>query len=181
MNQIVVASTNPVKIEAVRLGFAHMFPDAVAHVTGLAVPSGVADQPLSDGETYQGARNRTDAAQAAQPDANYWVGIEGGLERIGDQLRGFAWIIVRDKAQMGESRTATFTLPQEVTRLVQQGYELGHADDMVFQRRNSKQANGSVGILTDDALTRTDYYVQAVVLALIPFKNRHLTFTQEGK
>jgi non-canonical (house-cleaning) NTP pyrophosphatase len=54
--------------------------------------------------------------------------------------------------------------------------ELGTADDVVFGRSNSKQANGSIGLLTDDALTRTNYYVDAVVMALIPFKKRHLTW-----
>jgi len=33
-----------------------------------------------------------------------------------------------------------------------------------------------VGILTDDAVDRAGYYTQAVVLALIPFKNPKLTF-----
>ena len=75
-----------------------------------------------------------------------------------------------------KSRTATFILPNEVAQLVRQGVELGHADDIVFNRDNSKQANGSVGILTANALTRTTYYEQAVMLALIPFKNTNLTF-----
>jgi non-canonical (house-cleaning) NTP pyrophosphatase len=51
---------------------------------------------------------------------------------------------------------------------------LGEADDLVFGRSNSKQANGAVGLLTDDAVTRTTYYVPAVIFALIPFKNAEL-------
>jgi non-canonical (house-cleaning) NTP pyrophosphatase len=54
--------------------------------------------------------------------------------------------------------------------------ELGDADDAVFGRSNSKQANGSIGLLTDDALTRTEYYVQAVIMALIPFKKPQFTW-----
>ena len=60
---------------------------------------------------------------------------------------------------------------------MRQGIELGHADDQVFGRSNSKQQNGSVGLLTGDVVDRTAYYVQAVILALIPFKNPTLTFT----
>jgi non-canonical (house-cleaning) NTP pyrophosphatase len=54
--------------------------------------------------------------------------------------------------------------------------ELGEADDVVFGRANSKQANGSIGLLTDDTITRTSYYVDAVVMALIPFKKPHFTW-----
>lgn len=173
---MIVASTKPVKIDAVRKGLAQMFPGETFVVTGVSVPSGVPDQPMSDAETYQGALNRASNAAAAVPDAHLWVGIEGGLETVGDTLQGFAWVVVRGQHFTGKSRTATFILPDEVARLVREGVELGHADDIVFQRRNSKQATGSVGLLTGDALTRTMYYEQAVILALIPFKNDDLTF-----
>jgi non-canonical (house-cleaning) NTP pyrophosphatase len=49
--------------------------------------------------------------------------------------------------------------------------ELGDADDVVFGRTNSKQENGAVGLLTENVIDRTAYYVQALILALIPFKN----------
>ena len=177
MKTVVVASTNPVKIQATRNGFERMFPREHFRVTGIAVPSGVSDQPLSDEETYTGALNRTSGAAAEMLDADYWVGIEGGLEEIHGEMRGFAWVIVRDITERtGKSRTATFVLPTEVTELIHEGKELGDADDLVFKRENSKQHNGSVGILTDDVLDRTGYYEHAVILALIPFKNPDLTF-----
>ena len=173
---VIVASTNPVKIEAMRNGLAQMFPGEAFEVTGIATQSGVPDQPMSDAETYQGALNRANNAALAVPRADLWAGIEGGLEAVGESLQGFAWVVVRGRDKMGKSRTATHILPDEVARLVRDGQELGHANDVVFQRRNSKQANGSVGLLTGDALTRTVYYEQAVILALIPFKNDDLTF-----
>lgn len=176
MKTVIVASTNPVKIQATRNGFERMFPREHFRVSGIAVESGVSDQPLSDEETYTGALNR--ALNAAQEigDADYWVGIEGGLEEAHDELRGFAWIIVRDNQRTGKSRTATFVLPEEVAVLVREGKELGDADDLVFKRQNSKQQSGSVGILTDEVMDRTGYYEHAVILALIPFKNPALTF-----
>jgi len=57
---------------------------------------------------------------------------------------------------------------------VRQGKELGEADDLVFAKENSKQDNGAVGLLTGNVIDRTALYQQAVVLALIPFKNPHL-------
>ena len=74
----------------------------------------------------------------------------------------------------GKAKTATFPLPKKISNLLKEGYELGDADDMVFKRSNSKQKNGAVGILSDNLITRTDYYTHAIILALIPFTNSKL-------
>ncbi len=171
MPTIVVASTNPVKIQAALSGFQRMFPADEFTVQPISVPSGVSDQPMSDAETLQGARSRSANARRALPDGDYWVGIEGGVDQRGGELEGFAWVVIAGREISGKSRTATFYLPDEAARLVRQGIELGHADDQVFGRSNSKQQNGSVGLLTGDVVDRTSYYEQAVILALIPFKN----------
>jgi inosine/xanthosine triphosphatase len=173
---VIVASTNPVKVESARIGFARMFPDESFAVRGVAAESGVSAQPMTDAETYQGALTRAQHAARLVPDAHYWVGIEGGLEEKYGALHGVAWIVITDGTRTGKSRTASFVLPDEVARLIHQGHELGHADDLVFNRANSKQTTGSVGILTADVLNRTIYYEHAVILALIPFRNPHLTF-----
>ncbi|MBI5667084.1 MAG: inosine/xanthosine triphosphatase [Chloroflexi bacterium] len=177
---IVVASTNPVKIEAVRRGFAAMFPGESVEARGVSVPSGVSDQPMTDAETFQGAYNRALNARHHAPDAAYWAGVEGGCDQQRGDLLAFAWVVVLSKDGIGSSRTATFTLPNEIAVLVRQGVELGVADDIVFGRSNSKQANGAVGILTADAIDRTRYYEHAVILALVPFKNPALTFGEKS-
>ncbi len=70
----------------------------------------------------------------------------------------------------GYAKTGTFELPPKISDLVRyQGLELGHADDLVFQRVNSKQESGTVGILTNFMINRSDYYVHALKLALIPW------------
>ncbi|MFO7320765.1 MAG: inosine/xanthosine triphosphatase [Chloroflexota bacterium] len=176
MNRIVVASANPVKVEATLQGFQRLFPDQAFSVEGIEVESGVSSQPMSDEETLRGARNRAEAARAQRPEASFWVGIEGGVAEDGDRLLAFAWIVVLGRERSGSSRTATFILPEEVAALVRQGVELGHADDRVFGRTDSKRRNGSVGLLTGDVIDRVAYYAHAVVLALIPFKNPDLTF-----
>ena len=175
MKKIVVASKNPVKINTALAGFTKMFPDELFDVEGVSVPSNVSDQPLSEEETLKGAINRVENAYKEIPDADYWIGIEGGLEEINGDFEAFAWIVVRDRSdKLGKGRTGSFFLPKAVSDLVKQGFELGTADDMVFKKENSKQSNGAVGILTNDVLTRTTYYEPAVILALIPFKNPSL-------
>src|SRR5262249_43487544 len=171
IKKIVVASENPVKIQAAINGFQRMFPDAKFEASGISVPSGVSAQPVTSAETLEGALTRVKAVRQIVPDADYWVGIEGGVEERDGEMEVFAWVVVLSPDSLGKSRTGTFYLPQEVIRLVRQGIELGMADDMVFGRTNSKQQNGSVGLLTDDAITRLAYYEHAVILALVPFKN----------
>jgi inosine/xanthosine triphosphatase len=179
MLNIIIASSNPVKIDATRRGFETMFAGDEYHFQGVDVPSGVSQQPMTDGETLTGARNRAENARTARPEADFWVGIEGGVEDSDRKMYAFAWVVILGKDLSGEARTGTFQLPLEITRLVRQGVELGHADDIVFQRSNSKQKDGAIGILTDGLIDRTAYYEHAVMLALVPFKKRKLYL--EGK
>lgn len=176
MTRIVVASQNPVKIQAALSGFQRSFPAETYTAEGVTVASGVGDQPMTDAATRRGATNRAQNARTAQPNADYWVGIEGGVEPVGGELHCFAWAVVLGRDRVGASRTATFILPREVAELVRDGLELGEADDRVFGRSNSKQQNGAVGLLTGDVIDRAAYYEHALIMALIPFKNLNLNF-----
>ena len=172
MQKVVIGSKNPVKIECVKRAFQSCFSNSEFEFIGVNVASSVSDQPMTDEETRAGAHNRAKNSMAELPEARYFVGVEGGLDQLDDQLYAFAWIVIlRKDGKIGESRTSTFTLPEAVTKLIHQGVELGHADDQVFGRVNSKQSNGAVGLLTKDIVDRTTYYEQAVTLALIPFMN----------
>jgi non-canonical (house-cleaning) NTP pyrophosphatase len=86
----------------------------------------------------------------------------------------FAWVVVCSQDMVGKSQTGTFFLPTEVSRLISQGMEMGAADDIVFDVTNSGQKEGAIGILTGNAIDRTKFYLHAVVLALVPFKNADL-------
>jgi inosine/xanthosine triphosphatase len=174
MKKIVITSLNPVKTKAVLRGFQRCFPLETFETVQVVVDSGVADQPISDQETLTGARTRALNGQAARPEGDYWVGVEGGCDFLGEELVSFAWVVVLGVQREGNSRTALFQLPKPVQTLVESGMELGDADDQVFGRENSKQKSGAVGLLTGDVVTRTDLYEQAVILALIPFKNQSL-------
>jgi inosine/xanthosine triphosphatase len=171
---IVIASGNPVKMEAARRGFQKMFPGETFEMRSVEASSGVQDQPMSSQETRQGAHNRACAAAKAIPQADYWVGIEGGIEDVGEEMEAFAWVVVYSPQLTGKGRTGAFFLPPAVASLIRQGKELGEADDIVFSQNNSKQANGAIGILTGDVIDRTSLYEHAVILALAPFKNPEL-------
>ncbi len=171
---IIVGSNNPVKIRAVESAFTRVFPQTLIQLSGCSAASGVSDQPMSDGETLLGAQNRAADCQRQHPEADYWVGLEGGCQFEGDALEAYAWMVVRTLHQVGKARTAAFILPDAVAKLVRQGHELGDADDQVFGQTNSKQSQGAVGLLTHNIIDRQSYYEHALILALIPFLHTDL-------
>jgi inosine/xanthosine triphosphatase len=170
--KVVVTSNNPVKKKAVLEGFKAYFNDV--DIESVTVNSGVSDQPGTDSETLTGARNRVKEGRNQIYDADYWVAIEGGIQAGEKDVLAFAWVVIYSAGKFGEARTASFVLPKKVAHLVAGGMELGTANDLVFNKSNSKQKNGAVGILTHDKIDRTELYRQAVILALIPFVNREL-------
>jgi inosine/xanthosine triphosphatase len=173
--KIIVASKNPVKINCSRSAFHQAFPESTIQIEAVSVPSNVAEQPMSDSETLRGAMNRATNAKQVNQEASYWIGIEGGIDQNTEgEMYAFAWVYILSKTKVGKAKTASFILPAKIAELVNQGIELGLADDMVFSRSNSKQTNGAVGILTNDLIDRASYYEPAVILALIPFLNPDL-------
>ncbi|WKT48014.1 Non-canonical purine NTP phosphatase/PRRC1 [Fusarium oxysporum f. sp. vasinfectum] len=149
---VVVASNNIPKIKATRDGFTQMLPDSY---------------------DFRDISN----AQAARIEADFWVGIEGGVETYNGSICSFAWIVVFGKdGKVGKARTSAYFLPERTCQLLKDGVELGHADDMVFGQTDSKNKQGSVGLLTGGVVDRAAYYTQAVILALIPFRNASLDF-----
>ena len=119
-----------------------------------------------------GARNRAQNASEAAADADYWVGMEGGIEVIDGQLMAFAWMVVRNRdGRVSEARSVTLPLPPAVRELVESGLELGDANDRVFATVNSKQGGGAYGLLTAGRYTRESVYEQTLLIALTPFVN----------
>ena len=174
MPLIVIASTNPAKTQPTKEAFELMFPGEAFEVEEVGVVSGVNEQPKSDTETLQGAMNRVEAVRKQFPNADYWVGIEGGIEQRGKDTMAFAWAVVVSKEQIGKGKGGEFLLPAKVVKLVKEGKTLGEADDIVFARTDSNKNSGAVGLLTSDIVTRSDFHRQAFILALIPFKNKDL-------
>ncbi len=171
---IIVGSKNPVKLDCTNEAFSLAFSTEFL-VNGVNAASQVSEQPIGDAETLLGAINRVKNAKMAFPEADYWIGIEGGIENDEFGMNAFAWIYIENKSGLsGKAKTGTFYLPKGITNLINSGMELGHADDQFFAKENSKQQGGSVGILTHGVVDRKAYYTQAIILALIPFLNKNL-------
>ncbi|ARJ41228.1 inosine/xanthosine triphosphatase [Pantoea alhagi] len=167
MYHVVAATTNPAKISAISQAFHDVFGEGSCHIEGVAVDSGVAAQPLTNAETRTGARQRVMNARKVRPEADFWVAIEAGIE--GNDA--FAWMVVEDHKQRGESRSASFTLPAPVMAGIHAGHELGEEMARLTGIDNIKHKGGAIGVFTQGLLTRSSVYHQALILALCPFHN----------
>lgn len=165
--KVVIASLNPAKITAVESAFNSAFPNGIFEFVGVNVPSDVVDQPMSDSETHLGALNRVKNAKQIYRDGDFYVGLEAGIE---DNVT-FAWMVIESKTHRGESRSASLMLPPKVIEKLANANELGDVMDEVFGTENIKQKGGAISLLTQNQLTRSSVYHQALILALIPFTN----------
>lgn len=169
MRRVGVGSRNPVKLSAVHQAFAQVWPDEQWEVHGIAVDSGVNEQPRSGEESIAGARMRASEA-SRKVDAQYAVGMEGGLHEQGGEWFDIGWIVVRrDDGLEGMAPTVGIQIPMAVMKYVEEGDEVGAACDKVFGTRNSKQSDGAHGLLTNGTITRTDAYRDATIAALARF------------
>ncbi len=167
MYHVVAATINPAKISAIAQAFNDVFGEGSCHIEGVEVDSGVAAQPLTNTETRTGARQRVMNARQVRPEADFWVAIEAGIE--GEDA--FAWMVIENHQQRGESRSASFTLPARVMTGIHAGRELGEEMAQLTGIDNIKHQGGAIGVFTRGLLTRTSVYYQALVLALCPFHN----------
>ncbi|KZL16778.1 Non-canonical purine NTP phosphatase [Pseudovibrio axinellae] len=170
--KVVVASQNPVKVNATLEAFQAQFPADEIELISQDVLSGVSDQPMSDEETRKGAMTRAENALGAHTDADFGVGLEGGICEVSGIAYTFAWMAVLSReGQISANRSMLLPLPDKVMALVRSGVELGHALDEIFGTQNIKQKGGAFGLLSGGRLTRTSIYVDTLFCALLPFRS----------
>ncbi|MDD2732103.1 MAG: inosine/xanthosine triphosphatase [Candidatus Pacebacteria bacterium] len=167
--KVAVGSLNPVKIKAAELAFKEVWPEKDWDVLSTEAVSGVSNQPMSDKEAVLGARNR--AKQAIEKtQADYGVGIEGGIQEIDGSYFDCGWIVILDKENNeGIGSTIKMIVPEKMIGMIKKGIELGSVNDIIFNKSNSKQNEGHFGSMTNNIITRTKGYKDGVIAALSRF------------
>ncbi|BCV39654.1 MULTISPECIES: inosine/xanthosine triphosphatase [Shewanella] len=167
--QIVVGSTNPVKLKAAENAVRALHPDAEIHCQAMKAPSGVAEQPMTDADTRQGAINRVEWCKA-NADADYYLAMEGGVDNFPQGPATFAYVVIATKKRLCVGRSAHLPLPPKVYAALKAGEELGDVMDSLFNTVNVKQAGGAIGLLTQGHATRESIYHSALLLASAPLR-----------
>lgn len=166
--KIIVGSKNPVKVNAVKGAIGSLFPNVEVECVGMHAPSGVPDQPMNSDETRIGAVNRV-AYCKEHTQANYYVAMEGGVDRFDYGAFTFAYVVIDSGEKQSVGRSAILPLPDSVYESLEQGEELGTVMDRLFGTTNVKQKGGAIGLLTNGQETRESAYNQALTLAMAPF------------
>lgn len=157
MNHLVVGSTNPVKINAVKAHY-------VGEVIGVDVDSGVADQPWGDEETLLGAKQRARAALETSQ-GKIGIGLEGGVQIIEGKLYVCNWgALVDENGTEIIAGGARFPLPDNIKTKLEEGHELGPVISEYASRTDVSKKEGAIGIFTNGTVSRTDMYDHLVSL-----------------
>jgi inosine/xanthosine triphosphatase len=164
---IAVGSRNQPKLEAARLVFLPIWPEAT--IVAAPVPSGVGDQPWTDEEAAIGAVNRARGALLAAG-ADIGVGLEGGVEEgPGGLLYLSGWgAVVTADGRLGVGGGARTLLPPELAEMLRSGVELGPAIDSWLGRQDVRHQEGTVGVLTGGHLSRAASFANLLLHALAP-------------
>lgn len=178
-SSVVVGSMNPVKIESVELAFQAVWPSMPWHVSGIKARSGVLEQPLTENETIEGARNRAIAALASG--SEFGVGLEGGLTQMDGRWMECGCVVIRNADGLeGIASTARIPIPERFRLRMKQGETLGDICDETFRVANVGEDVGYFGLMTNNAVTRSSAYRDAVAFALATFVHPPLFAHQVG-
>ena len=180
LTTVLIGSENKVKIESVRQSFSKFFKPV--DVKGLRVDSGVSIQPFNE-DTFTGAKNRAAHVKRINDeqslDADFFVGIEGGVLQLHKRWFQFTVIYILDP-QHKESfgTTGLYELPDWIVEKLLAGIELSDIIDELTQDSNTKEKQSASGFFTNGAVDRLQNYTQAVTFALIPFLQNNLYFSE---
>ncbi len=176
--KVLIGSENRVKIESTRQSFSRFF--SPLEIYGLSVDSGVSAQPFNQ-DTFVGAKNRAEHAKRINNEqhlnANFFVGIEGGVLQL--QNRWFQFTVIHILDQQHRESVGTsglYELPNWIVEKLWEGIELGHIIDELTGDFNTKEKQSASGFFTKGAIDRLQNYTQAVTFALIPFLQDSLYF-----
>lgn len=173
---IKVGTTNKGKIEAVKIASTKYDILTGAVIEGIDVASGVNNQPIGLDETIQGAMNRARAAYETS-ECDLAFGLESGIfpaPHAKSEYFDTTACAIYDGKQFHLGMSSCFEYPPEMIKkmlaenkeVTEVAIELGFADDPAF-----REGLGMIGTLTKGRVTRIDYSVQAVQMAMIHLEN----------
>ena len=167
--KISVGSKNPLKLTAVENILKNIHPGA--EYVSVDVNSGVSHTPLTNEETIAGARRRAkEAIDLAR--ADWGVGLEGGMARVGDRWFSGVWCVIRAGEEESLGGGVHFELPPLICRgILEEGREMGDCMDELAGLKKTKQRMGAEGILTGGRIDRLQTFQNAVIFALAPYLN----------
>lgn len=167
--KVAIGSKNPVKIQAVKNVIDKVWTNS--EIIGIEVKHGTNIQPNTQKEAIEGALKRAQLA-LTQANADYGIGLEGNTFDTEHGMFLDGWAAIVDKTgKYGVASCGALMLPEKLAKEVRQGNELGPATDKHYGHDNIKQKEGTVGMLTNNMIKRTEGFERGVIYALAKFLN----------
>jgi inosine/xanthosine triphosphatase len=164
-----IGSKNPNKFNAVKEAFLLFEQFQNACFESIAADSEISNQPVGFEETITGAANRSKNAflQCA-----FSVGLESGLVPIPLTRTGYMNLsvcVIYNGKELYTGISPAFELPDNITKLVI--HEKLELDEAILKSGLSANprigySEGIIGVLTDGVVTRKDYMLPAVTMAM---------------
>lgn len=167
--KIVIGSENPTKLEATKQAFAIVWPDETFTFETHDASSGVNEQPMSEEEAIEGGRNRARFV-LDNTDAEYAVGMEGGMYKVASQWFVSDWAVIRHRdGREGLAGTPRYAIPDYLAKHVKPEFDLSAVLEHKLGTKDVGRLDGYAGMTTDNHTTRTTSNRDAIVIALAPF------------
>ncbi len=150
-----------------------------------SIDSGVSDMPLSIDELMAGAKNRTTnlykILKSENRSADYFIGLEGGffIKYNSDQLDPIvlleSWVYAFNGNKGFWGSSGAIEVPEKISDdILKSGKELAVIIDQKMDQADIRSNQGTIGILTNNKITRQDFFESALIFALAPFYNSNI-------
>ena len=174
MPKIVLSSTNQAKRQAV----SNVLESIFGHDFELVcddVDSGVSATPFSANECMEGCKNRVFEIGKKHPEAQYWIGAEGGLQKFGEHYFLGGWVLVQNSHGIQSWGSSSWVqIPEEIVSNLSPEKRLNEVIDYSkFAREliENRVTLGTNGLLTNGVYTRIDEFRDALKIAFSRFQN----------
>ncbi len=168
INQVVVGSLNPVKLNSVKDALRLIYPSLSLLVKGVNVESGISAMPMTDDEIRKGSSQRAINAHHLTGE-KLTVGLEGGLSKLGQTWYLTSWTTVFFDSFISQASSLRMPVPHEVSeKIIHMKLELGEVIDLLVGEDNVKQERGAIGVFTSGLISRTDLFRSSIICAFAP-------------
>jgi inosine/xanthosine triphosphatase len=180
MLKIAIGSGNPSKIKGAKSAFCKAFPKSKIKFRPFAVPSKIPQQPVGFSTTLKGAINRAKAAYKKWPCADYSIGLESGLIRLGGRFFDMQICAMQDReGTISLGCSMGFPLPKSVEEklFAKKGNKkvakctLGELMDSLSGQKNIGRKKGAIFFLSKGLMERWEMSRQAVLCAFVERKS----------
>ena len=170
IQKIVVASKSKIKLDVVISVLSKLIPNLQTEVIGIDLESDGAE-PVGEKAILSQITEAIRKARKLHPDAEFYCGMEGGVEEKDHGMEEAAYVVIENKngSNRSISRSVSFPIPPAVAKLVRNGIPFGDAVDKTYSTKNIKTGQGFVGLLTNGMVDKKALYIQPTAVAFSKF------------